>query len=295
LITLEVLNRQNIKEHLMQHEEYGQLLMEAIRETLETMAFAEIVPFSMKIGDKELMNLQELHVATARNAAAAQASPWDCDWGDDSSGDATEEDAWGATPTTRPPTPEALDDWGTCASPVADMPITDKMWDNPLDAWVDNAPLPIPEAVETGPASHIDFDKLAGEQEDWCWACLKVNSPELDSIWFIVSKQLAQELARTMYAGDDYQLDNPALRDIIAELTNVLGGRLMLLLEEIVGKFTLEVPVTGTEYPDLPDNTKFETVTCKVFVDGAYPVISVMCFKEKNIDCPGNNICIGSR
>jgi len=268
----------------MQHEEYGQLLMEAIRETLETMAFAEIVPFSMKIGDKELMNLHELHVAAARNAAAAQASPWDSDWGGSSSGDNSEADAWGETPVA-PPTPEALDDWGTGAPPITDMPITDKMWANPLDAWVENAPLPIPETVPEAAESgqntgQVDFDKLVSEQEDWCWACLKVNSPELDSIWFIVSKQLAQELARTMYAGDDFQLDNPALRDIIAELTNVLGGRLMLLLEEKIGKFTLEVPVTGTEYPELPDNTKFETVTCKVFVDGSYPVISVMCFKE---------------
>jgi len=271
----------------MQHEQYGRMLMEAIRETLETMAFAEIVPFSMKIGDKELMNLEELRVATVCNAAASQTSPSDSGWSD-SSGDISRADAWGETPDAQTPEHESLDAWGACASPTTnqpkgDQPITDRMWANPLDTWEENVPLPIPQVTQAGQTGQVDFDKLVGEQEDWCWACLKVNSPELECIWFIVSKQLAQELARTMYAGDEFQLDSPALRDIIAELTNVLGGRLMLLLEEVVGKFTLEVPVTGTEYPDLPDHAKFETVTCKVFVDGAYPVVSVMCFKDKNI------------
>jgi len=269
----------------MQHEQYGQLLMQAIQETLETMAFAEIVPFSMKIGDEELMNLEELRVATACNAAASQTSLGDSGWGD-SSGDVSGTDAWGETPATQPPESEACDAWGTGTSPTTnqpkgDQPITDKMWANPLDAWEENVPPPIPQVTQAGQTEQVDFDKLAGEQEDWCWACLKVNSPELDSIWFIVSKQLAQELAHTMYADSEFQLDNPVLRDIIAELTNVLGGRLMLLLEKIAGKFTLEVPVTGTEYPDLPDRTQCETVTCKVFVDGVYPVVSVMCFKNK--------------
>jgi hypothetical protein len=267
----------------MQHEQYGQLLMNAMRETLETMAFAEIVPYSMKIDDKELMSSEELQAAAAHSAAASLCNGG---WGD-SPGDVSEPDAWGTTPAAQPPVSESSDDWGTCASPITnnsstDTPITDQMWANPLDAWGDNVALPLPEAAEVIPTEQMDFEKRVSEQEDWCWACLKVNSPELDCIWFIVSKELALELAHTMYAGDDFHLDTPALRDIIAELTNVLGGRLMLLLEEAGGKFTLEVPITGTGQPDLPDNTKLGTVICKVFVDNAYPVISVMCFKGTN-------------
>lgn len=239
----------------MQHEQYGQLLLDAIRETLETMAFAEVIPYSMKIGDRELVDPEELR-ATVRYATP----PAELD------------DAWGTSSESA----EAAEAWGANPSPI-----TDRMWANPLDAWEENGDLAIPEISEADKTEQADFEKLMNAQNDWCWACLKVNSPELDAIWFIVSKQLAQELARTMYAGDDFQLDNPALRDIIAELTNVLGGRLMLLLEEIIGKFTLEVPVTGTGQPELPDNAKFETVTCKVFVDGVYPVISVMSFKDK--------------
>ena len=263
----------------MQHEQYGQLLMEAIRETLETMAFAEIVPVSMKIGDKELMNLEEIRVVAAQNTATGHDDQWGDDWGT-SPAIVPETDVWGKTPSIPSSVPETSDAWGTVASPITDMPITDKMWANPLDAWEENIPLPIPAIAEAGSIEQMDFDKLVSEQKDWCWACLKVNSSELESIWFVVSKQLAQELARTMYADDGFQLDSQ-LRDIIAELTNVLGGHVMLLLEEKAGQFTLEVPVTGTEYPDLPDNVKFQTVTCKVFVDGAYPVISVLCFKDK--------------
>ena len=213
---------------LMLHEQYGQLLLDAIRETLETMAFAEIIPYSMKVGDKELVKCDKLSATVQPNAS----------------------------------------------------PITDRMWANPLDAWEDNVALPIPEPIEPKITEQMDFGKLINEQDDWCWACMKVNSPELDCIWFIVSKQLGLELANTMYAGDDYHLDHPVLRDIIAELTNVFGGRLMLLLEEAGDKFTLEVPTTGTGQPDLPDNTQTQTVTCKVFVDNTFPVISVMSFKE---------------
>ena len=255
----------------MQHEQYGQLLLDAIRDTLETMAFAEIVPCSMKVGDRELLDSQELHATANHGTASAQSSG---DWGNLPEC-ALGADSWGENTTVQPSVSDASDAWGAGPSPV-----TDKMWANPLDAWEDNVTPPIPEVTEADKTNQVDFDKLMNEQEDWCWAYLKVNSPKLDSIWFIVSKQLAQELARTMYAGDDFQLDNPALRDIIAELTNVLGGRLMLLLEEIVGKFTLEVPVTGTGQPDLPVNTKCQTVTCKVFVDTAYPVISIMHFKD---------------
>ncbi|MCL2622322.1 MAG: hypothetical protein FWD31_01545 [Planctomycetaceae bacterium] len=272
----------------MQYDQYGQLLMQAISETLETMAFAEIIPNSIKIGDREIMECNESCLTTKRNASTASSAGGWAPFTETES----EPDAWGETSIAQPSTPDSSDAWGddawsTGASPVADMspvadvsPITDRMWANPLDAWEENVALPIPQVTQADNIQQVDFDQLVNEQEDWCWACMKVNSPELDCIWFIVSKQLAEELARTMYAGDDFELDNPALRDIIAELTNVLGGRLMLLLEEIVGKFTLEVPTTGTGLPDLPDGTQCETVTCKIFVDNTYPIISMMSFKE---------------
>lgn len=224
----------------MQHEHYAQLLFDAIRETLETMAFAEVVPYSIKIGDQELVDPEKLN-ATVRIKPESPGG-----------------DAWGVTPS----------------------PVTDGMWANPLDAW-SGADVSGSDENEILKTEKVDFARLMNDQKDWCWACLKVNSPDLDSIWLIVSKQLTLELARTMYADESFQMDSPILSDIIAELTNVLGGRLMLLLEEIVGRFTLEVPVTGTGQPELPDNMEFETVMCKVFVDGLYPVISVMCFKNR--------------
>jgi len=248
----------------MQRKQYGQLLFNAIRETLETMAFAEIVPFSMKIGDTELLDPDDLQTA---NQFPTQASQQDDGWGT-STGVTSESDAW-----------------GTAESPAISPQITDQMWANPLDAWGENVQPSVPSLTQTDKTSPIDFDKLMNEQDDWCWSCLKVNSAELDAIWLLVSKQLAQELARTMYAGSDFQLDSPALRDIIAELTNVLGGRLMLLLENMGGKFTLEVPVTGTGQPEIP-NDRYESVTCKVFVDGTYPVVSFMYFKTEEQETP---------
>ena len=257
---------------LMQHEQYGQFLLDAIRETLETMAFAEIVPWSIMIGEKELVHRDELRASVPHNASAAS---WGGGWDQTPETDTeAEPDVWGNASAAQPSGPDSSDAWETDATPI-----TDRMWANPLDAWEENAVLPIPEAAEADTTEPVDFDKLVTKQDDWCWASMEVNSPELDCIWFIVSKQLAQELACTMYAGEDFQLDNPALRDIISELTNVLGGRLMLLLEDMVGKFTLEVPTTGTGQPDLSDNTQHETVTCKVLVDNAYPIICVMSFK----------------
>ena len=272
---------------LVQHEQYGQLLLDAIRETLETMAFAEIVPWSIMIGDKELISRDELREAVQHKMSSTSLG---CGW-DQSSEVESEPNAWGETSAAQPSLPESSDAWGetSAAQPLLPepseargagaSPITDRMWANPLDAWEENVTLPIPEATEPNATEQLDFDTMVKKQNDWCWASMRVNSPELDCIWFIVSQQLARELARTMYAGDDFQLDNPALRDIIAELTNVLGGRLMLLLEVILGKFTLEVPSTGTGYPELPDNVQHETVTCKVFVDSTYPVICVLSFK----------------
>ena len=246
----------------MLKKQYGQLLLDAIRETLETMAFAEVVPYSIKIGETELIDPKELQASTS--VPQGQVSPPSA---------AQDSDPWGATPETNA---ASNDGWGAVSSSV-----TPALWEHPLDAWGENVSFPTPDEMGCNPKERIDFEQLVAEQDDWCWSEIKVNSPELYSLWFIVSKKLAVELARTMYAGEDFHLDDPALRDIIAELTNVLAGRLMLLLEDLIGKFTLEVPRTGTGQPTLPDHSQFETVMCKVLVDASYPVISSACFKER--------------
>jgi len=220
----------------MQYEQYGQLFFDAIRETLETMAFTEVVPYSMKIGERELLDPDLLRPTVCMDTNLSDTKN--------------------------------------------DFSITDYRWTFPLDSWGEYVKVPSLEESEIGRAERIDFDKLMNEQKDWCWACMKVNSPELDSVWFIASKQLSLELARTMCAGNTSQFGNPVLNDIIAELTNVLGGRLVMLLEEIIGRFTLAVPKSGIGRPELPNNMDYETVISKVFVDGVHPVIGVMCFKK---------------
>ena len=220
----------------MQYEQYGQLFFDAIRETLETMAFTEVVPYSMKIGERELHDPDLLRPTVRMDANLSDAKN--------------------------------------------DSSVTNHRWAYPLDSWVENINIPSLEESEMSRAERIDFEKLMSEQKDWCWACMKINSPELDSVWFIASKQLTLKLARTMCAGDTAQFGSLILNDIIAELTNVLGGRLVMLLEEIIGRFTLEVPKSGMGRPELPSNMDYEIVISNVFVNGLYPVIGIMCFKK---------------
>ena len=284
----------------------GQLLFNAVRETLETMAFAEVIPCSIKVGDEECAMNDDFSVSPNPVEEPAEGG-----WGDVPESDSA--DTWGTAVPESPPD----DPWGT---PSTEAPAVDDLWGTPDagsvaggDSWGDPEPEPpmedaawgqsgiiVPEADPWGDAAalggqvdgmtmkpkEIDFDNMVENQDDWCWACMKVNSPDIHSVWFIVSKGLANALAQNMYAGEEFHLDNPLIRDLIAELTNVLGGRLMLLLEELGGKFTLTVPEIGFGMPKIPESTTLETVLCKVVVDGEYPVIVALCFNQGGIAAP---------
>ncbi|MDR0869533.1 MAG: hypothetical protein LBN39_01930 [Planctomycetaceae bacterium] len=267
----------------------GQLLYNAVRETLETMAFAEVVPYSIKVGDEETVPVDDF---TVNEPASVMPVASNDNWGtavppvdgDDSWGAASGEplsvdDAWGAPGGELPVEEES----GGSVLPVA--PPDGDDWGGGLaqpnnDAWGDSSVLGERIDPLTVQTQRVDFNTLVENQEDWCWACMKVNSPDINSIWFIVSKGLANALAQNMYAGVEFELTNPLIRDIIAELTNVLGGRLMLLLEELGGKFTLTVPEIGFGMPTIPDNQVLETIMCQVVVDGEYPVMAAMCFNQ---------------
>jgi hypothetical protein len=233
----------------MQHELYAQLLFDAIRGTLETMAFAEVVPYSLKVGEQELIDYISLPLEATMQSGNGVSSGFSS--------------------------------------------ANDRSWNYPLDDWTINYAL-TPEEISISLTDRVDFEKLINSQNDWIWACLNVNSPQLESIWFIVSQKLARELTQMMYAGDNLPVDDVILQDIIAELTNVLGGRLVLLLEEYIGSFALEVPNTGTGQPRLPSDVVLKTVICKVLVDSVYPVMAQLCFREKkqlDANIAGLQIC----
>jgi len=278
-------------------QNYGHLLFNAVRETLETMAFAEVIPCSIKVGDQEFTQAEtEPEELPDNREETSPSTASDSGWGDaggvNSWGTAVPEvpatESWGTPAQPLPPE----DDWGTTPTDTADEdswappPTSEGSWGEQVsmpsaDPWGDNAvAADRVEGIEMKPKD-IAFDDLVENQEDWCWACMKVNSPEIHSIWFIVSRGLAMELARNMYAGEDFSMESPILRDLIAELTNVLGGRLMLLLEEMGGKFTLTVPEIGLGMPQIPESTSLETVLCKVVVDGEFPVIASICFNQR--------------
>ncbi len=295
-------------------KKYGQLLFNAVRETLETMAFADVVPCSIKIGDEECSQESHEQAVTGWGDDIVDASDKNADvWGTvlsepaivNPSGFATSlggDDSWGSDEdvsggetagggldATDWQAPEADDAW-------AEPPKSPAMagWADPEeDAWGTSGII-APDADPWGEGAAVeqqvenlarglreeDFEQMVSIQDDWSWACMKVNSPEVHSVWFIVSKNLARALAENMYAGEHFELDAPLIRDLIAELTNVLGGRLMLLLEEMGGQFTLTVPEIGFGMPEIPESQLAEAILCKIVVDGEYPVIVALCFNQ---------------
>jgi len=278
----------------------GTLLYNAVRETLETMAFADVVPCSIKVAGEEFAQDDDFAVASGIHSGGVQG------WGDASDPHAPA-DAWG---TAVPEVAAPAESWGDNPEPTSsDVPPTaEDDWGTPGDAPVstDNgdwgtrgsgvgtdssvAPDPWGEAnladACTGGQNRpkeADFDDMVAAQTEWCWACMKVNSPDVHSVWFVVSKSLAHALMENMYAGESLELDTPIVKDLIAELTNVLGGRLMLLLEELGGKFTLTVPDIGFGMPDLSDAYTANGVICKVVVDREHPIISALCFNAGGV------------
>ncbi|MGL6195641.1 MAG: hypothetical protein ACRC2T_12555 [Thermoguttaceae bacterium] len=300
----------------MTFKNFGNLLFDAVRETLETMAFAEVVPYSIQIGNEEFSSLDDsdksgkaqsgwgynetenpnvtppiqtdfteeeesgksgtymipaVVAPPSSTQAAASADDAEADsWGVAGS----EGDAWGTSLATDPSIEDDDDNWGTSIMPAESA-------ETEADPWAGVAtPAQQPTSFAMK-ASDINFNALLENEGDWIWACMRVNSPDIHSIWFIVSKSLAFELARNMYAGEQTDLNSPLIRDIVAELTNVFGGRLMLLLEKVGGQFTLSVPDIGIGLPKIPEASTMETILCKVLVDGEYPVMASICFNKK--------------
>ena len=272
----------------------GKLLYNAVRETLETMAFADVVPCSIKVAGEEFA--QDDDFAVAATPAGGEAG-----WGDkpvaqnpaDTWGTATPavqptEESWGSSPEpTASEPPPATDDWGSSPPVVAD----DAAWGNvgttdaaagASDPWGD-AGLTAACAEGQHRPKEADFDQIVAGQKEWCWACMKVNSPDVHSVWFIIPQSLAGALMQNMYAGENVEMDTPIVRDLIAELTNVLGGRLMLLLEELGGEFTLTVPDIGFGLPDISEAYSSQGIVCKVVVDNEHPVIVALCFNPGGV------------
>jgi len=276
----------------------GKLLYNAVRETLETMAFADVVPCSIKVAGEEFAQDDDFAVVADAPADTPQGwgdnpavqAPADT-WGTATPEVATPEASWGDSPEPTPSEPStATDDWGTpgAAPEVAD----DAAWGKGSGVNVAATATPDPwgdaglaDACAEGQhrPKEADFDQIVVTQKEWCWACMKVNSPDVHSVWFIIPQSLASALMQNMYAGEDVHLDTPIVRDLIAELTNVLGGRLMLLLEELGGEFTLTVPDIGFGLPDISEAYSSQGIVCKVVVDNEHPVIVALCFNPGGV------------
>ena len=276
----------------------GKLLFNAVRETLETMAFADVVPCSIKVAGEEFAQDDDFAVVTDVQMGVAGGWGEESDaqdpvdtWGTVAPAVLPPEESWGDSPDpTLLEPPVVSDDWGS-ADPnheVAD----DAAWgrSNTTEAvsgvssnpWGDAG---LADACAEGQEhpKEADFDEIVATQTEWCWACMKVNSPDVHSVWFIIPQSLAGALMQNMYAGENVEMDTPIVRDLIAELTNVLGGRLMLLLEELGGEFTLTVPDIGFGLPDISEAYSSQGIVCKVVVDNEHPVIVALCFNPSGV------------
>jgi len=281
----------------------GKLLYNAVRETLETMAFADVVPCSIKVAGEEFAQDDDFAVLTDNpegvgggwGDASARQAPADT-WGTAAPDISSAEESWGDSPEPTEPGPAGneppieADDWGI----VSDAPVVanDLAWGRgstantasvvPADPW--GASNLADACIQGGHRpKEADFDQMVTEQMEWCWACMKVNSPDVHSVWFIIPQSLARAMMQSMYAGEEVELSTPVVRDLIAELTNVLGGRLMLLLEELGGGFTLTVPDIGFGLPDISEAYTSQGIVCKVVVDSEHPVIVALCFNQGGV------------
>jgi hypothetical protein len=285
----------------------GKLLYCAVRETLETMAFADVVPCSIKVAGEEFAQDDDFAVAgdtqngggaVGWESAVATQDPADA-WGTATPAVAAKEESWenkswGDSPEPTMPTPvppSAEDGWGSWGHTTEAG--GDTAWGksgisidsaSPVmqDPWGDSN---LVDAVSGGQnrPKEADFDEMVSYQSEWCWACMKVNSPDVHSVWFVIPQSLARALMENMYAGESTELDTPIVKDLVAELTNVLGGRLMLLLEEMGGKFTLTVPDIGFGMPDISEAYTENGVVCKVVVDSEHPVTIALCFNKGGV------------
>jgi hypothetical protein len=275
----------------------GRLLYNAVRETLEIMAFADVIPCSIKVAGEEVAQDADFAVITDTSVGVADGwgeasdsqDPVDT-WGTAAPDVLPPEESWGDSPEpTSADAPIATDDWGTADNSHAAT--NDAAWGrsgidstsnlSTTDPWGDAG---LADACAEGHRpKEADFDGIVVSQTEWCWACMKVNSPDIHSVWFIIPQSLAAVLMQNMYAGETVEMDTPIVRDLIAELTNVLGGRLMLLLEELGGEFTLTVPDIGFGLPDISEAYSSQGIVCKVVVDNEHPVIVALCFNPGGV------------
>ena len=278
----------------------GKLLYNAVRETLETMAFADVVPCSIKVAGEEFAQDDDFAVSTESLVDAtggwgdepvvqAPADTWGTAMPNVSSPNVSSaEESWGDSPEPTSSESPPTDDWSTSnSSPaVADNADWGRVCTTDAtsldDPWGDSN---LADACTRGQnrPKEADFDEIVATKTEWCWACMKVNSPDVHSVWFIIPQGLAAALMENMYAGESVKMDTPIVRDLIAELTNVLGGRLMLLLEELGGEFTLTVPDIGFGLPDISEAYSSQGIVCKVVVDNEHPVIVALCFNPSGV------------
>ncbi len=118
------------------------------------------------------------------------------------------------------------------------------------------------------------IDEIVDGDVTFLWGKVHIDSiHEMSSVEFCLPNEFAKEMADTMYAGM-IEIEQKAVMDTVAELTNTLAGSFLLSFGEKAGKFVLSVPESGTGKSTPPS----ESIICNCMVDETHFVRAVLAF-----------------
>ncbi len=119
------------------------------------------------------------------------------------------------------------------------------------------------------------IDSMIDNDVDFLWGKVNIESVhEMNAVEFCLPEEFAKEMADTMYAGM-IEVEQKAVMDTVAELTNTLAGSFFLGFGERAGKFVLSVPESGGGKSLPPPNS----IVVKCIVDEMHLVRAILFFK----------------
>lgn len=92
-----------------------------------------------------------------------------------------------------------------------------------------------------------DRDNYAFDEESALWSKVSIDSrlKGVSSVGILLSRELVDFLINNMYSDSVVMEKDQQEKDTIAELTNILVGKFMIRVEDIMGDFSLSLPEVG--------------------------------------------------
>lgn len=87
-------------------------------------------------------------------------------------------------------------------------------------------------------------------EPEFLWARVRVSEPFNGSVTLAFPRPLAEDVASGLMPGEE-TISEQMLQDTLAEMVNTVAGRLMSQVVDEDTTFRLEVPQTGSGWPDM--------------------------------------------